>query len=592
MNDRQGTGTHKVEEGWASRTKRSLIAAAEFFKKRPLVLLAILVAVGLPVGGVLLTWKHATPEPARPYYIANQFIVIGPTQNAVTDVLEKALSELREEKPDLAWWPIQEYTLKRLDGSSLAMSLYHVAGELSMMEVIDGINEWVRNRAPGSGVSTDYNLLTGSPQTVCGSPDLTGGGSSFSTPKPLEDQGDASTLFWSQWAFGRIGLVQLLGAAYKGENLYQEKETLVGVFDTSPFKDPWSDATSSSLSGPDPIKTPEVVEWVNPITDVKPLTLQLTYPAWVTITQEMDGLQTDVRDHGLFVTGLIHAVAPASEVRLIRVLDQNGCGGIFTLNKALEYFINEVMDEREGTPKKGTLEGVVINLSLGIPGFSEGIEPFTTTLEGCIEQAGQGDNCTGQEACVRQVLCQLLQKAHQKGAVIVAAAGNESTTVNNPRPAQFPAAFAEVIGVGAVNDDGNPACFSNQGDVYAPGGYGGPNYNPGSDFTFGDLLDTLNTCEGDCPEGVISLVLFPPKGEAYWPTHYAYWSGTSFAAPLVSGLAALTLEAGAVPPGFVGGEEVCSVPNVIKGNVSQTGGVIVINVPEALYRIDINNCSP
>ena len=55
---------------------------------------------------------------------------------------------------------------------------------------------------------------------------------------------------------------------------------------------------------------------------------------------------TNVVDHGLFVAGLVHAIAPESKIELIQVLNRRGCGDLQTLNKSLMQFIAEKHRER------------------------------------------------------------------------------------------------------------------------------------------------------------------------------------------------------------------------------------------------------
>jgi len=95
--------------------------------------------------------------------------------------------------------------------------------------------------------------------------------------------------------------------------------------------------------------------------------------------------------------------------------------------------------------------------------------------------------------------------AWNKGAVLVAAAGNDGITLKN-----YPAAYREVIAVSATNHDDNLTSYSNYGSwlsVSAPGG-------DDSNWPYGGILST-------------------------YPDTYAWWGGTSMAAPHVSGLAAL-----------------------------------------------------
>ena len=101
------------------------------------------------------------------------------------------------------------------------------------------------------------------------------------------------------------------------------------------------------------------------------------------------------------------------------------------------------------------------------------------------------------------VLRTAVNRAYGRGAVVVAAAGNEGTNV--PR---YPAAYPKVIGVSATSADGTLARFSSRGswvDLAAPG------------------TNILSTSRSG---------------------GYDKWSGTSMSAPFVSGLAGLLASQG------------------------------------------------
>ncbi len=118
-----------------------------------------------------------------------------------------------------------------------------------------------------------------------------------------------------------------------------------------------------------------------------------------------------------------------------------------------------------------------------------------------------------------RILGEAISGAQAAGALVVAGAGNNGDRIDTDPatadPAFYPACFDGVLGVGAVNEDGTKAEFSNFGpcvDLVAPG------------------VSVLTTYDKNDPYEV--------GGVTYRP-QYTYVQGTSFAAPQVAGAAAL-----------------------------------------------------
>ena len=111
-----------------------------------------------------------------------------------------------------------------------------------------------------------------------------------------------------------------------------------------------------------------------------------------------------------------------------------------------------------------------------------------------------------------------INTARANGAVVVVAAGNSSTNVSNATPANCNG----VISVAATDRNGGDAYYTNYGaliDIAAPGGAQSFANDPNG------VLSTLNSGSTT------------PSGE-----NYAYYQGTSMAAPHVAGVAAMIYE--------------------------------------------------
>lgn len=196
--------------------------------------------------------------------------------------------------------------------------------------------------------------------------------------------------------------------------------------------------------------------------------------------------------HGTHVAGTIAAssnnakgvsgVAWGARIMPVRVLGQYG-GNDYDIAQAIRYAAG-LSNDSGTTPAQ---RADIINLSLG------GAQSST-------------------------ILASAVAAAIDAGVIVIAAAGNESTSTPS-----YPAAYSDVVSVSAVDMNRELAPYSNYGssiDVAAPGG------------------DTTQDLNGDGRgDGVLSTAGDDSTGSIRYS--YAIYQGTSMAAPHVAGVAAL-----------------------------------------------------
>lgn len=248
----------------------------------------------------------------------------------------------------------------------------------------------------------------------------------------------------------------------------------------------------------------------------------------------------EMPDHGLFVAGIVHDLVPNASIECIRVLNDYGVGDVDILCDALRFIHDRMLPT-------GDLynQSVIINLSLvATPADEDLYQPqFGFDIPHINHLRAQ------MHVAIRSLI--------RLGAVFVASAGNDSDTTAYPPyrwGPRYPAAFGEVIAVGAVDNQGNATSYSDY-----PVSPTFPNFN--GIATYGGGLPAVTppspqpgvvptAIVTDALRGVFSNTEYPqlsadPPSAPYPAPNsnaWAYWSGTSFATPIVSSVAARVIQ--------------------------------------------------
>jgi serine protease AprX len=236
-----------------------------------------------------------------------------------------------------------------------------------------------------------------------------------------------------------------------------------------------------------------------------------------TATTNSSGAKYDLYGHGTHVAGIIggngylssgnySGVAPAVNLVDLRALDENGDGSDSTVIAAIQ----------EAISLQNTYNIQVINLSLG-----RGIS----------------------ESYTQDPLCQAVESAWQAGIVVVVAAGNYGRTtvdgIDGYGTITAPGNDPFVITVGAMNSNGSSSQSAETMTTYTSKG----------PTMFDHVVKPDIMAPGN---GIVSLAAPGATLEADYPAQlvngnnglpdYFTLSGTSMAAPVVSGAAALMLQ--------------------------------------------------
>jgi hypothetical protein len=241
-------------------------------------------------------------------------------------------------------------------------------------------------------------------------------------------------------------------------------------------------------------------------------------------------------DHGVFVAGLVRDIAPGARIRLIRILNDFGGCDLYNLFSALTDLEQDMIS--------GSIRRLVINLSLTVMPDIRRL-PYvwfdhrqwpSTQLAGAVRVLSH----------IEEGLRLLFESLYEHGALVVAAAGNDLPLSikqgQKPRPPRTPARFDTVLSVTSVNSRYAPSQFANLACI-SP-------LNEGVATFGGDSYGSTDA--NGLPDAVRGIYIAPtfPNGEQN-VSGWADWSGTSFAAPIISGLGAHLLAQGWSAPNAI-----------------------------------------
>jgi subtilisin family serine protease len=224
-----------------------------------------------------------------------------------------------------------------------------------------------------------------------------------------------------------------------------------------------------------------------------------------------DGFLDEAAGHGTFVAGIVRQGAPACEVIAIKAMDSDGLGTDFSVADALFR-----LAEASSAPD-------LVNLSLACLA-SEEIAPVA--IDAALEALSQ----------------------RHPDTLVVAAAGNDGSTAPT-----WPAASKSVLSVGA-RDGARAAAYSNTGywvDFFVPA--------DGVVSTYVQGLRQMSSASGQ-------------SEQIEYGGRYAAWSGTSFAAPQVTGLLAALRSDGLSPS--------CAVAELKRQSVRTSAGGRMLGSPQ------------
>lgn len=215
----------------------------------------------------------------------------------------------------------------------------------------------------------------------------------------------------------------------------------------------------------------------------------------------------DMSDHGLFIAGLIKSSVQKARIHLIQVLNNDGVGSfemmaqgfaqVKTIRTVLGVDESPYLVNCSFTLTMPRLEPGKTNSKVGDYPSAHSAEGLSQRFSEWLRLRGEMQTLRLLQAAAHDVLCD------QEFSGVLAAAGNESQNMQPPYAARYPAALEQVLGVGALDNAGARADYSNYPDDPVWAGV----------MALGELIGLSTKSK----------------------TGFVRWKGTSFATPLVTG---------------------------------------------------------
>jgi hypothetical protein len=225
----------------------------------------------------------------------------------------------------------------------------------------------------------------------------------------------------------------------------------------------------------------------------------------------LNDLDLKLTDHGLFIAGIVHSIAPKADIHLIEVINHCGVGDFLSFVQGLQKVWTEIYDpERK----------LVLNCSW--------ILEFPSDDRHCRHMNQIGDPDADFERAVREfakhdkatllMLDYLFKQFAFLGTQAIAAAGNDGGKAHtHPIASRYPAALESVIGVGVRPNPIEENSIPESGVIAALG----------EDES--NEIGVLGVYLGEFPDGTPNV------------SKWARWFGTSFATPVLTGAVAAAL---------------------------------------------------